>query len=47
MSVVLDASAALQLVLPDTAAAFDVASVLFADWAAERIKAHVPVIILQ
>lgn len=43
-SVVLDASAALQLILPDTAAAFDAASVLFADLAAERVKAHVPVI---
>lgn len=43
-SVVLDASAALQLILPDTAAAFDAASVLFADLAAERVKAQVPVI---
>lgn len=43
-SVVLDASAALQLILPDTAAAFDAAGSLYTDLAAERIKAHVPVI---
>jgi hypothetical protein len=43
-SVVLDASAALQLILPDTAAAFDAAGSLFTDLAAEHIKAHVPVI---
>jgi predicted nucleic acid-binding protein len=43
-NVVLDASAALQLIIPDTATAFDAASALFADIAAERLKAHVPVI---
>jgi predicted nucleic acid-binding protein len=43
-SVVLDASAALQLIVPDTATAFDAAGSLFADLAAERIQAHVPVI---
>jgi hypothetical protein len=42
--VVLDASAALQLILPDTAAALEAAGTLFSDLAAERLKAHVPVI---
>jgi hypothetical protein len=41
--VVLDASAALQLI-PDTAAALEAAGILFSDLAAERLKAHVPVI---